>query len=62
LELVGDFSRTIFSKNKNDFVPHDPLVHGSQTRLEKGGKVCGVVDDGHTGQDGHEPDESRGEG
>jgi hypothetical protein len=50
--LVGEFSRTELSKNKEDFVQGVPDVQGSQTRLEKGVNVGKIVDHGQVGQDG----------
>jgi hypothetical protein len=41
VELVGKFSKTEFSTNRGAGDPIDPGVHGSQTRLEKGGKYLG---------------------
>ena len=60
IELVGGVSKTEYSKKKIDIVPHDPVVQGLQTRLENSVKDSKIVDHGHTGQDGHESDESRG--
>jgi hypothetical protein len=54
VELVGDVSRTVFRKKKNECVLYDPVVQGPQTTLEKGVNVGGIVDHGQMGQDGHE--------
>ena len=41
VELVCKFSKTEFCTNRGAGDPVDPGVHGSQTRLEKGGKYLG---------------------
>lgn len=60
LELVGEFSKTEYCKEKGVFVPLVPVVQGPQTRLEKGVEYSGIVDHGQSGQGGHESEESGG--
>ena len=47
-------SKTEYCTEREVGVPSVPDVQGSQTRLEKGVNVVGIVDHGQTGHIGHD--------
>lgn len=57
VELVGDVSKTVYSKTRDGSVPGNPDVQGLQTHLDSSCRYTGIVDHGHGGQTGQDPRE-----